>query len=113
MTHTSKDLARLGVDPIAIEFRRWRRKHKLSQPEAARLLDVHVVTLCHYELGVRRRTLVGIARRMQNLMIYWRESLRADCTRPKRKRGRKPGRRSTLRPLAKCKPRVQTCISQT
>ena len=99
MTLTSKDLAELGVDPLVIAFRRWRREHRLSIAEAARLMDLRPETLQRHELGIHRHSpVIEIPQRMQALMSYWRESMRAACTLPKRRRGRKP----KLKPLAKC-----------
>lgn len=54
MTYTAEELQALGrrVDPRAVELRKWRRAHHLSQAELAAILGVDVHQLVRFETGV-------------------------------------------------------------
>lgn len=51
MTHFIQDLVANGVDPRAVEFRKWRETRRLTLNEAARLLGVSLSLLHRVEIG--------------------------------------------------------------
>lgn len=94
MTHTSKELAANGVDPRAIEWRKWRRAQRLTIKDCAVLARVSVASISRWETGQTRHTLLNA---LDALMRDWHESKR-----PRRvigKRGRKP----KLKPIVSCR----------
>jgi len=75
VTRSIFDIQSGGVDPRAVEFRRWRIALGLNQPEAAGLLGISRSYLGRLEVGTCR-TFDSIAARFADLQTRWDESMR-------------------------------------
>lgn len=75
MTWSSKELLLNGVDPRALEFRKWRRAHGLSIREMAALAGLARPTVQRIETGkwpVSRKA----AEKLERIMMTFTEEMR-------------------------------------
>lgn len=81
MTYLARELEVRGVSPDAIVIREWRREHRLTQAEMAKLMGVSCDTLHRVELG-RSGISERVWSRVQLLRAEWTESMRPAKTGP-------------------------------
>ena len=85
MTYCTSELRAIGVAAECIEFRRWRRAHRLTLVDCALLTGVCADSIMNFELGRTRKS--RVAERILRLPSEWNESMR-----PKRVIGKRGGR---------------------
>lgn len=76
MTYTSKELAANGVDPRAIEWRKWRRAHRLTLADCRTLTGAGVDAINGWETGRVRDVCASLVGKLEALMRDWHEGMR-------------------------------------